>query len=169
MTWIPVLVVHAVFAVPIAGQIMTMDTLSLYRLPGVYVEVGLVSEEAAQDGFHRDSVRAVMIQKLNDARIRVLTEEEWQVTLRSPTLHVRINLLRASPYLYLYSVELELRQLVVMMGDSQPVFAPTWRSGQSLGSVRASAINSITSLILAGTDRFISAHAVANRRRRRFE
>ncbi len=80
-----------------------MDTLSLYRLPGVYVEVDLVSEEAAQDGFNRDSVRALIIQKLDDARIEVLSEEEWQVTLGSPVLHVRLNLLRASQFLYLYS------------------------------------------------------------------
>ncbi len=168
MKWIPALVAHTVLAAPIAGQTATMDTLSLYRLPGVYVEVDLVSEEAAQDGFNRDSVRALIIQKLDDARIEVLSEEEWQVTLGSPVLHVRLNLLRASQFLYLYSAEVELRQLAAMIRDSQPTFAPTWRSGQSLGSVRASAINSLTSLILAGTDRFISAHAVANRRRRLF-
>ena len=168
MKWIPALVAHTVLAAPIAGQTATMDTLSLYRLPGVYVEVDLVSEEAAQDGFNRDSVRALIIQKLDDARIEVLSEEEWQVTLGSPVLHVRLNLLRASQFLYLYSAEVELRQLAAMIRDSQPTFAPTWRSGQSLGTVGASAISSLTSLILAGTDRFISAHAVANRRRRPF-
>ena len=67
MKWIPALVAHTVLAAPIAGQTSTMDTLSLYRLPGVYVEVDLVSEEAAQDGFNRDSVRALIIQKLDDA------------------------------------------------------------------------------------------------------
>ena len=103
------------------------------------------------------------------SRIKVLSEDEWKVTLGSPVLHVRINLLRASQFLYLYSTEVELRQLAVTMRDSQAVFAPTWRSGQSLGSVGANTISSLTYLILAATDRFISAHAVANRRRRPFE
>ncbi len=169
MKWLPALVVNAVLAAPVAGQSVAMDTMSLHRLPGVYVEMGQVSLEATQDGFNRDSVRALIIQKLDDARIKVLSEDEWKVTLGSPVLHVRINLLRASQYLYLYGVELELRQIAVMMRDSQPVFVPTWRSGQSLGSVSANTISSLTDLILVATDRFISAHAVANRRRRPFE
>lgn len=154
---------------PASPQTVIMDTMSLYRLPGVFVEVGSVSAEATADGFHADSVRQLIIDKLTDAKIRVLDLEEWQVTMGSPMLHVRLNLLRASQYLYLYSVEVELRQLAAMMRDSQPIFAPTWRSGASLGTVPARGIASLTDLILAATDRFISAHAVANRRRRRFE
>ncbi len=169
MKWLPALLVHAMLVAPVAGQSVAMDTMSLHRLPGVYVEVGQVSLEATQDGFNRDSVRALIIQKLDDARIKVLGEDEWKVTPGSPVLHVRINLLRASQFLYLYGAEVELRQLAVTVRDSQPVFAPTWRSGQSLGSVRAHAISSLTDLILTATDRFISAHAVANRRRRPFE
>ena len=169
MKWLPALIVHAVLAAPVAGQFLAMDTMSLDRLPGVYVEVGQVSLEATQDGFNSDSVRALIIQKLDDARIKVLSEDEWQVTLGSPLLHGRINLFRASPFLYLYSAEVELRQLAVTMRDSQAVFVPTWRSGQSLGSVSVNTISSLTDLILAATDRFISAHAVANRRRRPFE
>ena len=165
MKWLPALVVHAVSVAPVAGQFVAMDTMSLHRLPEVYVEVSQVSLEATQDGFNSDSVRVLVIQKLDDARIKAFSEDEWQVTLGSPVLHVRINLLRASKYLYLYGVELELRQIAVMMRDSQPVFVPTWRSGESLGSVRAHAIGSLTDLILTATDRFISAHAVANRRR----
>ena len=169
MKWLSALVTHTVLAAPVAGQSVAMDTMSFHRLPGVYVEVGQVTPEATQDGFNSDSVRALIIQKLGDARIKVLTEDEWKVTLGSPLLHVRIRLLRASQFLYLYSAEVELRQLTVMIRDSQPTFVPTGRSGQSLGSVRASAVSSLTDLILAATDRFISVHAVANRRRRPFE
>ncbi len=158
-----------VFASPAVAQGVAMDTMSLHRIPGVFVEVDAVSEEARHDGFSSDSIRELIADKLADARIKVLGEVEWKVTLGNPVLHVRVNLLRASQYLYIYSVEVDVRQLAVMMRDSQPTFAPTWRSGPSLGTVPASRVSSITDLILDATDRFISAHAVANRRRPRFE
>lgn len=161
--------VQLVFASPVVAQSVAMDTMSLHRLPGVFVEVDAVSEEARRDGFNSDSTRKLIADKLADARIKVLGEEEWKVTLGNPVLHVRVNLLRASQYLYIYSVEVEVRQLSAMMRDSQPTFAPTWRSGPSLGTARASRVSSITDLILNATDRFISAHAVANRRGRRLE
>ncbi len=154
---------------PVVAQRAAMDTMSLHRLTGVFVEVDAVSEEARRDGFNSDSIRKLIADKLADARIKVLGEVEWKVTLGNPVLHVRLNLLRASQYLYIYSVEVEVRQLAVMIRDSQPTFAPTWRSGPSLGTVGASRVSSITGLILNATDRFISAHAVANRRRRRPE
>ncbi len=157
------------FASPAVAQRVAMDTMSLHRLPGVFVAVDAVSEEARCDGFSSDSVRKLIADKLADARIKVLGEVEWKVTLGNPVLYVRLNLLRASQYLYIYSVEVEVRQLAVMVRDSQPTFAPTWRSGPSLGTVRASRVSSITGLILNATDRFISAHAVANRGRQRFE
>ena len=157
------------FASPAVAQRVAMDTMSLHGLPGVFVEVDAVSEEARRDGFNSDSIRKLIVDKLADARIKALGEVEWQVTLGSPVLHVRINLLRASQYLYIYSVEVEVRQLATMIRDSLLTFAPTWRSGPSLGTVRASRVSSITGLILNAADRFISAHAVANRRRRRFE
>ena len=151
-----------VLASPAVAQRVAMDTMSLHRLPGLFVEVDAVSEEARRDGFNSDSIRELIADKLADARIKVLGEVEWKVTLGNPVLHVRLNLLRASQYLYIYSVEVEVRQLAVMIRDSQPTFTPTWTSGPSLGTVRASLVSSLTGLILDATGRFISAHAVAN-------
>jgi len=163
------LVAQAAVAGPGAAQERAMDTLSLHRLPGVLVEVGGITTEAVADGLDPDSLYRLIVTKLADARIPVLTQEEWQVTLGSPVLHTRLNLVKPSPYLYIYSVEVELRQLAAMMRDSQPTFAPTWRSGASLGTVPASRIGAIVDLVLSGIDRFISAHAVANRTRRPFD
>jgi hypothetical protein len=166
---IGVAVAQGLFAASISAQNLAMDTMSLHRLPGVFIEVGGVTAEALADGFNRDSVHQLIVAKLTDARIKVLTEEEWKVTFGNPVLHARLNLLKPSPYLYIYGVEVELRQLAAMVRDSQPTFGPTWRSGLSLGTVPANRIGSVTGLILAGVDRFISAHAVANRTRRSFD
>jgi hypothetical protein len=162
-------VAHGIVTGAASAQNLAMDTMSLHRLPGVFVEVGGITAEALADGFNADSLYELIVAKLADARINVLTQEQWKVTLGSPVLHTRLNLLKPSPYLYIYSVEVELRQLAAMMRDSQPTFAPTWRSGASLGTVPADRIGSITNLILFGVDRFISAHAVANRTRRPFD
>ena len=69
---------------------MTLDTLSLQRLPGVFVVVPPVTEQAGVDGFSVDSVQRLMVAKLEDARIRVLSQQEWQTTLGSPMLYLSL-------------------------------------------------------------------------------
>ena len=59
-------------ASPAVAQRVAMDTMSLHRLPGVFVEVDAVSEEARRDGFNSDSIRELIADKLADARIKVL-------------------------------------------------------------------------------------------------
>jgi hypothetical protein len=145
----------------------TLDTLSLYDLPGVHVVVEPFDLAAESDGLHGDSLRHAMEIKLQDAGIRVLTQDEWQVTLGNPLLVLKLNLVHPSRFFYLYNIELELQQLVVLARDSTiPVFTPTWQAGDIVGTVPASNLVSLRSQVLAATDEFISALAAANRRRR---
>lgn len=170
MSWrTRVVIVAAAWCTPAAAQRpLAMDTLSLYELPGVLVVINAIPDEAVTDGFDADSIVRLIETKLEYAQIPVFTQPQWQTTLGSPMLFVDVDLFRASAFLYLYAIEVELRQLSVTMRDSSPVFAPTWHSGASLGSVATNRIMSIVPLILDAVDRFIGAHAAANRRRRPF-
>jgi hypothetical protein len=145
----------------------TLDTLSLYDLPGVHVVVEPFDRAAESDGLHGDSLRQAIEMKLQDAGIRLLNQQEWQMTLGNPLLVLKLNLVHPSRFFYLYNIELELQQLVVLARDSTiPVFTPTWQAGDIVGTVPASNLVSLRSHVLAATDQFISALAAANRRRR---
>ena len=151
------------------AQATTLDTLSLWRLPGVRVVVEPVSVEARADGLNTDSLLSVVETKISDAGIPLLSEDEWQVTIGNPLLVVNVSLLRPSEFFYLYYVEVDLQQLVVLARDSTiPSFSPTWSAGGALGSVPAERVGSLQAEVLRQVDRFISAHAVAARGRRRW-
>lgn len=144
-----------------AGQTVTLDTLSLYRLPGVWVQVSPLSEAAERDGLRADSLTVMIETALRDAGITVFTEDEWQVTLGNPMLFLTVNLIRPSEFLYLYNLELELRQLTTVPRDSTPVFGATWAAGDVLGTVPAPRLPSLVPRIRQMVDGFIRAYASA--------
>jgi hypothetical protein len=133
----------------------------------VYVVVEPFEPAAESDGLFRDSLRQSMENKLVDAGIRLLNQQDWQMTLGNPLLLLKLNLVRPSRFFYLYNIELELQQLVVLARDSTiPVFTTTWQAGDIVGTVRAANLPSLRLQVLIATDHFISALAAANRLRR---
>lgn len=149
---------------PAISQTITLDTLSLHRLPGVRVEIEPYAGAAHRDGLDPDSLRYLIESKLADAGIAVLTEDEWQVTIGNPLLLVRIDLIRPSDFLYLYALRLELKQLVVLARDSTiPAFSATWTSESRIGSVQTANLPSLRWHVAEQVDRFIAAQAAANR------
>ena len=144
-----------------AAQTVTLDTLSLRALPGVWVQTTPLLAAAAADGLRADSLTAMVETALRDAGIRVLTEDEWQVTIGNPLLLLTVNLIRPSEFLYLYNVELELQQLTTMPRDSQPVFGTTWAAGDVLGTVPAPRLSSLVPRIRQMVDGFIRAYVTA--------
>jgi len=151
-------------ASPGAAQTITLDTLSLSRLPGVRVEIEPYLEAAYADGLQPDSLRAIMETKLRDAGIDVLTEDAWQVTIGNPLLLLRLDLLKPSDYFYLYSLRLELKQLVVLARDSTiPAFSATWTSESAVGTMQTSNLALLQGQVAQQVDHFISAQAAANR------
>lgn len=157
-------VLIAMVTQPCGAQTITLDTLSLHRLPGVRVEIEPYANAARDDGLDPDSLRHLMESKLVDAGIAVLTEDEWQVTIGNPLLLLRIDLLKPSDFFYLYALRLELKQLVVLARDSTiPAFSATWTSESTVGSVQTANLPSLRWRVADQVDRFIAAHAAADR------
>ena len=148
-------------SVPLQGQRITLDTLSLYRLPGVWVQVDSLPSAAVQDGLVADTLRVAIERALGEARIRVFTQSEWQNTLGNPLLGLSVNLLRVSDFLYLYNIELELHQLSTLPRDSVPVFGATWTAGDVLGSVSAANLPGLRDHVTQMVERFIRAYDAA--------
>lgn len=146
---------------PGSAQTVTLDTLSLHGLPGVWVQVSALSEAAEQDGLRTDSLTAMIETALRDGGVTVLTEDEWQVTLGNPLLGLTINLIHPSDFLYLYHVELELRQLTTVPRDSTPAFGSTWAAGDLLGTLPSGQLPTLIPRIRQMVDGFIRAYTVA--------
>ncbi len=154
---------------PAGAQSVTMDTLSFFDLPGVFVVVTAIDASVEEHGMHADSLRALLEAKFTDAGIRLLTEDEWQTTIGNPMAYLDITLTTLSGFNYLYRMQLELRQLTVLSRDSTiPVFARTWKSEATMGIVPTSRLATLREYVRVAADRFIDAYVVANRQRRRF-
>ena len=151
-----------------AAQTLTTDTLSFQDMPGVFVVVEPLDTAVERHGLFADSLRELIETKLANVGIRLLTEDEWQTTFGNPMAFLDVNLARVSERMYMYQVQLELRQLVVLVRDSTiPAFTPTWKSGQTLGVMQGAQLRNLREHVSAAVDRFIDAYAAANRRRRR--
>ncbi len=105
---------------------------------------------------------------MRQAGITTLRESEWQRLLGNPALHVSLNLVKPSPFLYLYSATVELRQLTILVADStKAAHAPTWSAGQVLGTTPATNLPSIRGVVRALVERFIEAYEEAGPERPR--
>ncbi len=151
-----------------AAQTLTTDTLSFQDMPGVFVVVDPLDTAVERHGLFADSLRELIETKLANAGIRILTEDEWQTTFGNPMAFLDVNLAPVSERMYMYQVQLELRQLVVLARDSTiPAFTPTWKSGQTLGVMQGAQLRNLQKHVSAAVDRFIKAYAAGNRSRRR--
>ena len=151
------------------AQTVTLDTLSLFGLPGLRVVVEPLVQGARQDGLVEETLQAQVETKLRDAGVRVFSEREWQETIGNPLIRLNLNLLKPSEHFYLYNLQVQVQQLVVLARDSTiPSFSTTWSAGDVLGTVPAANLTSLRATVLQQVDRFISAHAVANRSGRRW-
>src|ERR1051326_4291773 len=96
---------------PLVGQADDETSrATLVGLPGVYVLVETVADEAQRDGLDTLQVRTDVEVKLRQAGIRVLSKEEWLSTAGAPYLYVNIQTAKNNLRLYAVSVSIDLRQ-----------------------------------------------------------
>jgi hypothetical protein len=153
---------------PLGAQSVTTDTLSFVDLPGVFVVISGVDASVGEHGLHADSLRVVLETKFADAGIRLLTEDEWKVTLGNPMAILDVTITTLSGFNYMYRMQLELRQMTVLSRDSTiPVFVPTWKSDETMGIIPTSRLSTLDEYVRVAADRFIDAFVLANRGRRR--
>jgi hypothetical protein len=150
----------------VAAQRVNLDTLSLVELPGVMVVIegagGAEHNGLFVDSLHRDITTA-----LRDAGVTIYNEDAWQVTIGNPMLLVSLDLVHPSDFFYLFNIEVELQQLVVLARDSTiPAYSATWAAADITGSVSSERLPTIRDHVLRQVDQFISALAIANRRYR---
>ena len=144
------------------------ERVSLDGLTGVHVVVEEVGAEAEREGLTRAGLQAEVEQRLRKAGLRVLTAMEALASVGRPTLNLRVTLRkpREAPSLYVYSVDLSLRQQIRLVRErSIESFAVTWSDTREVGGVPAGRLAAVRDAVRAKVDQFITAWQTVNQER----
>jgi hypothetical protein len=141
------------------------ERITLVGLTGVHVVVYHLRADGDRDGLTRSSLQAEVERRLRQAGLRPLGAAEAMRSVGRPTLEFRVNVSRSTgaPDLYVYSVELALRQQIQLTRTRTiESFAITWSEPPDVGTVEATQLGRIMSTVQAKVDQFIGAWRAAN-------
>ena len=142
------------------------ERVTLAGLTGVHVVVNELSAEAEREGLSRSSLQAELEGRLRQAGLRVLTVTEALTSVGRPTLEVRVHVAssRETPDLYVYSVDLALRQQIRLTRDRTiESFAVTWSENREVGVVPAGRLSAVRDAVRSKVNQFITAWQTVNR------
>jgi hypothetical protein len=145
------------------GKSTEQDSRSSLRgFPGVHVVV-LGVNLPEEVGLTRVQLKTEAELKLRAEGIRVLTREEAIKTPGNPFLYVRVLTMESSNELYVYSIEVELRQWVSMLRDPDiRTYTPTW-STEVIGMTGAVNVKTIVrDAVIGSVDRFAKVYLDVN-------
>lgn len=156
----------------VANPAWAIDTpnerITLVGLTGVHVVFDDLSDEAERKGLTRARLQAEVERRLRRAGLRVLTPTEALGSVGRPTLHLRVSVLSTpdAADLYVYSVDLSLRQQIRLVRDRAiESYAVTWSENRVVGAVRTDRLGVIGNVLLQKVDEFVTAWQVSNRER----
>ena len=141
------------------------ERVTLAGLTGVHVVVNELSAEAEREGLSRSSLQAELESRLRQAGLRVLTVTEALTSVGRPTLEVRVSVMTSgeAPQLYVYSVDLALRQHIRLTRDRTiESYAVTWSENREVGVVRAGHLSAVRAAVRAKVGQFITAWQTVN-------
>ena len=151
-------------ATPLAAVgVADYANLPLHGIAAVALVVDGAEENLTAYGFSRTALIAEISERLKRAGIDVLTPENLPRRPDAALLSLRLRLMRAPYYFYLYNVNLSLRSKVSLAQDAGAyATAETWSDG-SVGALQPSDLTPLRDLSLQLIDRFIAEHASQNR------
>ena len=141
------------------------ERITLVGLTGVHVVVYDMSGEAEREGLTRSGLQTDLEQRLRQAGLRTLAASEALGSRGRPTLELRLHLVRSreAPQLYVYSVELALRQEIRLARDRTiESFAITWSDSPQVGTVEPARLSVVRDAVRAKVTQFIAAWQAAN-------
>ncbi len=153
----------------LAASAVALDTpnerITLVGLTGVHVVVYDMSGEGEREGLTRSGLQAELEQRLRRAGLRPLGASEALSSAGRPTLELRLNLARSrqAPQLYVYSIDLALRQQIRLARDrTLDSFAITWSDPPEVGTVEPARLSVVRDAVRAKVEQFITAWQAAN-------
>ncbi len=155
--------------VGLASPVPALDTanerITLVGLTAVHVVVYDMGGEGERAGLAPSSLQAELQQRLRRAGLRALGATEALTSPGRPTLELRMSLLKTQdmPQLYLYSVDLALRQQI-RLGRDRTIesFAITWSEPPQVGTAEPTRLSVVQAAVRAKVEQFITAWQAAN-------
>lgn len=151
------------------SPLLALDTpnerITLVGLTGVHVVVYDLRAEGDRESLTRSSLQAEVEKRLRLAGLRPLGAAEAMRSVGRPTLELRVNVSRSTgaPDLYVYSVELALRQQIQLTrARTIESFAITWTEPPDVGTVDATQFSRIMNAVRAKVEQFLVAWRAAN-------
>ena len=144
------------------------ERITLVDLIGVHVVFDEIGEAGERQGVTRAQLQPEVERLLRRAGLRVLTATEALASSGRPTLHLRVSVVRVGdvPDLYVYSVDLVLRQQVRLVRDRTiESYALTWSENRVVGAARAAQLGVVRNALLKKVDEFVAAWRESNRER----
>lgn len=141
------------------------ERVTLAGVTAVHLVVDDVAPDATRAGLTRASLQADVERQLRQAFLRVLTAGEALGAPGRPTLHLRVELVRVreAPPLYVYSVDLTLRQRIQLTRDrtieSQSI---TWSQTRQVGATSPERLDEVREVVRAKVEQFLKAWQTVN-------
>jgi hypothetical protein len=136
---------------------------TLAGLMGVSIVVEDVNPAAEKDGLTAATLHADTQQKLREAGVAVLTEDQATRAPGTPHLYLKLSAIRHGGGFYAYHIQVSVRQRVILLRASRGiVFATTWSAPEVLGTVAWANLPSIRDDVKAKVDQFIKAYFAVN-------
>jgi hypothetical protein len=141
------------------------ERITLVGLTGVHVVVYDMGGEGERAGLRPAGLQVELEQRLRRAGLRALGPSEALASKGRPTLELRLSLARSpeAPQLYVYSVDLTLRQQIQLARDRTiDSFAITWSDPPTVGTVEPARLSVVRDAVRAKLNQFIAAWQAAN-------
>jgi len=157
------------FLLSLTSSLLALDTpnerITLVGLTGVHVVVYDLRAEGDRESLTRSGLQAEVEKRLRLAGLRPLGAVEAMRSVGRPTLELRVNISRSTGAadLYVYSVDLALRQQIQLSrARTIESFAITWSEPPDVGTVDATQFSRVMTAVRAKVEQFIVAWRAAN-------
>jgi hypothetical protein len=153
----------------LTSPLLALDTpnerITLVGLTAVHVVVYDLRAEGDRESLTRSSLQAEVEGRLRLAGLRPLGAADAMRSAGRPTLELRVNVSRSTgaPNLYVYSVDLALRQQIQLTrARTIESYAITWSEPPDFGTVDATQFSRIMNAVRAKVEQFLVAWRAAN-------
>lgn len=150
---------------PVPGLDTPNERLTLVGLTGVHLVVYDLRTERDRDTPTRSSLQADLEKRLGLAGLQPLGATEALRSVGRPTLELRLSLAKSrhAPELYVYSVDLALRQQIQLArARTIESYAITWSEPPDVGTVEPAHLSVVFNAVRAKVEQFITAWQAAN-------
>jgi len=142
------------------------DRVMVRGLPGVYVLIESIDQNAQADGLTGDALRTSVELELRRLGVPVLSSIDWEKVKGHPVLYINVNTLKRPSELYVFSIQVSLQEEVTLVRrPTERVLATIWDT-QSVGSVGSARLRTLRDFVTEKVQIFANLYLSANSARK---